>query len=157
MPRWGRLSFVTFGSELIRGIIRSLIRSTMDTRLMNSSSWVLDSGSTLVPLFTFHHSSIMSLVASRGRIALGNLPRSSLSPLYWVPRILTYHRRRFSPSNHVDKWSTPELIIHGSRDYRLPETDGIAAFHALQQWVLILSYNFLGYCWLIRWPPWCID
>ena len=42
---------------------------------------------------------------------------------------------RFSPSNHVHKWSTPELIIHGSKDYRLPETDGIAAFHALQQCV----------------------
>ena len=27
------------------------------------------------------------------------------------------------------------LIIHGSKDYRLPETDGIAAFHALQQCV----------------------
>ena len=25
------------------------------------------------------------------------------------------------------------LIIHGSKDYRLPETDGIGAFHALQQ------------------------
>ena len=27
------------------------------------------------------------------------------------------------------------LIVHGSKDYRLPETDGIGAFHALQQYV----------------------
>jgi len=40
---------------------------------------------------------------------------------------------KYSPSNFVHKWSTPQLIIHGSKDYRLPETDGIGAFHALQQ------------------------
>lgn len=31
------------------------------------------------------------------------------------------------------------LIIHGSKDYRLPETDGIGAFHALQQYVPLSS------------------
>jgi len=40
---------------------------------------------------------------------------------------------KFSPANYVHKWSTPQLIVHGSKDYRLPETEGIAAFHALQQ------------------------
>ncbi|KXN88269.1 Dipeptidyl-peptidase 5 [Leucoagaricus sp. SymC.cos] len=39
----------------------------------------------------------------------------------------------YSPSNFVHKWSTPQLLIHGSKDYRLPETDGIGAFHALQE------------------------
>lgn len=40
---------------------------------------------------------------------------------------------RFNPANYVHKWSTPQLLIHGSKDYRLPETEGIGAFHALQQ------------------------
>ncbi|KAI0252345.1 hypothetical protein BJV78DRAFT_1124813, partial [Lactifluus subvellereus] len=40
---------------------------------------------------------------------------------------------KFNPINYVDKWSTAQLVIHGSKDYRLPETDGIGAFHALQQ------------------------
>ncbi|KLO09964.1 hypothetical protein SCHPADRAFT_833271, partial [Schizopora paradoxa] len=40
---------------------------------------------------------------------------------------------KFSPSNFVANWSTPQLIIHGSKDYRLPDTEGIGAFHALQQ------------------------
>lgn len=40
---------------------------------------------------------------------------------------------KFDPANFVHRWSTPELVIHGSKDYRLPETDGIAAFHALQE------------------------
>ncbi|KDQ62499.1 hypothetical protein JAAARDRAFT_30397 [Jaapia argillacea MUCL 33604] len=40
---------------------------------------------------------------------------------------------KYSPSNFVDKWGTPMLLIHGSKDYRLPETESIGAFHALQQ------------------------
>jgi len=40
---------------------------------------------------------------------------------------------KYNPSNYVGKWSTPQLIIHGSKDYRLPETEGIGAFHALQE------------------------
>ncbi|ETW81653.1 serine peptidase S9 [Heterobasidion irregulare TC 32-1] len=40
---------------------------------------------------------------------------------------------KFNPTNFVHKWSTPQLVIHGSKDYRLPETDGIGAFHALRQ------------------------
>ncbi|KAG6814233.1 hypothetical protein H0H92_015348 [Tricholoma furcatifolium] len=38
-----------------------------------------------------------------------------------------------NPSNFVNNWSTPQLLIHGSKDYRLPETESIGAFHALQQ------------------------
>ncbi|CAA7261498.1 unnamed protein product [Cyclocybe aegerita] len=39
----------------------------------------------------------------------------------------------YSPANFVHKWSTPQLLIHGSKDYRLPETESIGAFHALQE------------------------
>jgi hypothetical protein len=37
---------------------------------------------------------------------------------------------KFNPINYVDKWSTPQLVIHCSKD--VPETDGIGAFHAFQ-------------------------
>ncbi|KAF8964345.1 Alpha/Beta hydrolase protein [Flammula alnicola] len=40
---------------------------------------------------------------------------------------------KYSPANYVHKWSTPQLLIHGSKDYRLPETESLGAFHALQQ------------------------
>ncbi|KAI1793256.1 Alpha/Beta hydrolase protein [Ganoderma leucocontextum] len=50
----------------------------------------------------------------------------------WEPRAQEVIKK-FDPINFVDKWETPMLIIHGSKDYRLPETDGIGAFHALQQ------------------------
>ncbi|KZT35118.1 alpha/beta-hydrolase [Sistotremastrum suecicum HHB10207 ss-3] len=40
---------------------------------------------------------------------------------------------KFSPANFVANWSTPQLLIHGSKDYRLAETESIGAFNALQQ------------------------
>ena len=39
----------------------------------------------------------------------------------------------FNPVNHVDQWQTPMLVIHGELDYRVPVTQGIAAFTALQR------------------------
>ncbi|KDN41730.1 hypothetical protein RSAG8_07261, partial [Rhizoctonia solani AG-8 WAC10335] len=39
---------------------------------------------------------------------------------------------RFNPVNRVSHWSTPQLVIHGSRDYRLAETEGLSVFNALQ-------------------------
>ncbi|KAF8713356.1 Alpha beta-hydrolase, partial [Rhizoctonia solani] len=39
---------------------------------------------------------------------------------------------KFNPVNRVSHWSTPQLIIHGSRDYRLAETEGLSVFNALQ-------------------------
>ena len=40
---------------------------------------------------------------------------------------------RFNPVNFVNEWKTPMLIIHGALDYRIPYTQGIAAFTALQR------------------------
>ena len=40
---------------------------------------------------------------------------------------------RDNPVNYVDRWKTPMLVIHGSLDYRIPETQGIGAFTALQR------------------------
>jgi len=38
-----------------------------------------------------------------------------------------------NPINHVDRWTLPMLVIHGSLDYRIPETQGIGTFTALQR------------------------
>ena len=38
-----------------------------------------------------------------------------------------------NPVNHVDRWQTPMLVIHGELDYRVPVTQGIGAFTALQR------------------------
>jgi dipeptidyl aminopeptidase/acylaminoacyl peptidase len=40
---------------------------------------------------------------------------------------------RFSPEGFVSRWKTPTLVVHGARDFRLPETEGFATFTALQR------------------------
>lgn len=40
---------------------------------------------------------------------------------------------RWNPVNHVAKWKTPMLVITGEKDYRIPYTQGIASFTALQR------------------------
>ena len=40
---------------------------------------------------------------------------------------------RFNPLAHVASWQVPMLIVHGALDFRLPVTQGIGAFTALQR------------------------
>ena len=40
---------------------------------------------------------------------------------------------RFNPAEHVAAWKTPMLVIHGGKDYRVPETEGFGVFSALQR------------------------
>jgi dipeptidyl aminopeptidase/acylaminoacyl peptidase len=39
---------------------------------------------------------------------------------------------KFSPSNFIDKWNTPILIVQGGKDYRVPVEQGLQAFQAAQ-------------------------
>lgn len=40
---------------------------------------------------------------------------------------------RHNPATLVDRWRTPMLVIHGALDFRVPETQGLAAFTALKR------------------------
>ena len=39
---------------------------------------------------------------------------------------------RWNPVNHVANWKTPMLVITGEKDFRIPYTQGLASFTALQ-------------------------
>lgn len=43
------------------------------------------------------------------------------------------NHERQNPVNHVKDWSTPMLVTHGEKDYRVPPEQGIATFTALQR------------------------
>jgi len=77
---------------------------------------------------------------------------------------------KHNPVLFVDQWKTPMLVIHGALDFRLPETQGLATFTALQRrgipsrllyfpdenhWVLRPSNSLLWHDtvldWLDRW------
>ncbi len=40
---------------------------------------------------------------------------------------------KFNPVDYVKKWKTPTLVIHGQLDYRVPDSQGLAVFTALQR------------------------
>lgn len=50
-------------------------------------------------------------------------------PAYEVPENV----EKFNPVNHVAQWRKPMLVIHGTRDYRVPYSQGISTFTALQR------------------------
>ncbi len=77
---------------------------------------------------------------------------------------------RWNPVNHVDTWQTPMLVVAGEQDFRVPYTQGLASFTALQErgipsqflffpdenhWVLkpknSLQWHRTVFNWLDRW------
>jgi dipeptidyl aminopeptidase/acylaminoacyl peptidase len=40
---------------------------------------------------------------------------------------------KFNPLNHVKNWRVPMLVIHSGQDFRIPITQGLSAFTALQR------------------------
>ncbi|EDL49790.1 S9 family peptidase [Erythrobacter sp. SD-21] len=77
---------------------------------------------------------------------------------------------RWNPVNYVENWKTPMLVIAGEKDFRVPYTQGLASFTALQEqgvpaqllvfpeenhWVLgaknSLQWHNTVFAWLDRW------
>lgn len=77
---------------------------------------------------------------------------------------------KWNPANHVDKWKTPMLVVTGQKDYRVPYSQGLMSFTALQErgipsqllvfpdenhWVLgaknSLQWHQTVFAWLDRW------
>ncbi len=50
---------------------------------------------------------------------------------YWLPENKELYAKN-SPHHMVDKWNTPMLVIHGGKDFRVPESEGMQAFQVLQ-------------------------
>ncbi len=53
---------------------------------------------------------------------------------YWDKNNRTAQRSydKFNPSNYIEKWNTPIMIIQGGKDYRVPIEQGLEAYQAAQ-------------------------
>jgi dipeptidyl aminopeptidase/acylaminoacyl peptidase len=73
---------------------------------------------------------------------------------------------KHNPIDYVNKWQTPTLVIHGQLDYRVPYTQGLAVYTALQRrgvpsellyfpdenhWVLKPANSVQWYDTVIKW------
>ncbi|KAI8914610.1 Alpha/Beta hydrolase protein [Gorgonomyces haynaldii] len=57
-------------------------------------------------------------------------PESEFLGTPWTSRQIY---ERWNPVNYAQQMKTPALIIHGEKDYRLPVTEGLGVFSALQR------------------------
>ena len=57
-------------------------------------------------------------------------PNHDLGGPYWEA---TEEWEKWNPAKYTGNWSTPHLIIHNELDYRLPISEGLAAFNVLQE------------------------
>jgi len=77
------------------------------------------------------HDGVFNLESMYGATEEIFFPTFDLEGAYWDrPTPKSYEA--FSPHRFVDKWDTPMLVIHGEQDFRVPVTEGMQAFTALQ-------------------------
>ncbi len=50
-----------------------------------------------------------------------------------LPWIVPQNYETYNPIDHVGAWKTPMLVVHGANDFRIPESQGLAVFTALQR------------------------
>jgi dipeptidyl aminopeptidase/acylaminoacyl peptidase len=77
------------------------------------------------------HDGVFNLESMYGATEEIFFPTFDLRGPYWAePTPPSYEA--FSPHRFVAKWDTPMLVIHGEQDFRVPVTEGMQAFTALQ-------------------------
>jgi dipeptidyl aminopeptidase/acylaminoacyl peptidase len=77
------------------------------------------------------HAGVFNLESMYGATEEIFFPTFDLEGAYWErPRPPSYDA--YSPHQFVDRWDTPMLVIHGQKDFRVPVTEGMQAFTALQ-------------------------
>lgn len=57
-------------------------------------------------------------------------PNHDLGGPYWTARD---DWEKWNPARFASEWATPQLVIHNALDYRLPISEGLAAFNVLQE------------------------
>lgn len=78
------------------------------------------------------HAGVFNLESMYGATEELFFPEFDLGGPYWQsPRPESYDL--FSPHDFVANWDTPMLVIHGQKDFRVPVTEGMQAFTALQR------------------------
>lgn len=76
------------------------------------------------------HAGIFNLEAFYGATEELWFPEWEFGGVPWENR--TYYQQ-WSPHRFAQNFSTPTLVIHGARDYRVPDTEGLQMFTALRR------------------------
>ena len=79
------------------------------------------------------HAGIYNLEAMYGATEEVWFPEWELGGPYWDSTAMAAQYRRYSPHLFARNFKTPMLVLHGELDYRVPYTEGLSLFTALQR------------------------
>jgi dipeptidyl aminopeptidase/acylaminoacyl peptidase len=78
------------------------------------------------------HAGVFNLESMFGSTEEIWFPQWDLGGAYWQSPRTQQMYDRFSPHRFVQNWTTPLLVVHGEKDFRVPVTQGMEAFTAAQ-------------------------
>jgi dipeptidyl aminopeptidase/acylaminoacyl peptidase len=130
---WGGKAYV----DVLRGVDAVARLPFVDSTRMGAAGGSF--GGHMINWINGHTSRFKVLVAHDGDFNLTSFygateelwfPEHDLGGPPWVDRT---DYERWSPDKFAERMRTPELVIHGGQDFRVPDTEGLQAFTALQR------------------------
>lgn len=94
-------------------------------------NWIAGHTHRFRALFT--HDGVWNLEAMAGGTEELWFTEHEFGGEYWDPRAMASQYRVWSPHLYASNLRTPQLVVHGELDYRIPVSEGISLFTALQR------------------------
>ncbi|HXG69365.1 MAG TPA: S9 family peptidase [Gemmatimonadaceae bacterium] len=95
------------------------------------TNWIAGHSNRFKALFT--HAGVYNLEAMYGATEEIWFTDWETGGPYWDKNVMDTQFRRWSPHLFAGNFRTPMLVIHGELDYRVPYTEGLSLFTALQR------------------------
>lgn len=127
--------------DLMKGLDAALARNPwMDSARVGAAGGSF--GGYMVNWLLGHTTRFKAFVSHAGVFNLENMygateelwfPEWEYGGAYWDPKAMAEQYRKFSPHLFAKHFKTPTLVINGELDYRVPYTEGLSLFTALQR------------------------
>ncbi len=127
--------------DIMKGLDVALARNAwMDSTHMGAAgasyggymvNWIAGHSDRFKALFT--HDGVWNLEAMAGGTEELWFTEYEFGGEYWDPNAMATQYRRWSPHLSAGNLKTPHLVVHSELDYRIPISEGIALFTALQR------------------------
>ena len=134
---WGGKTYV----DLMRGVDVALQRNAwLDSTRMGAAggsyggymaNWL--EGHTNRFKAIVSHAGVFNLEAMAGATEEQWFVDGEFGGMWWNPQPMATQYRKYSPHLFASQFKTPMLVIHGELDYRVPYTEGLSLFTALQR------------------------
>jgi dipeptidyl aminopeptidase/acylaminoacyl peptidase len=128
-------------TDLMNGLDAALAKNSwMDSTKLGAAGGSF--GGYMVNWIAGHSKRFKALVTHAGPYNLENMygateelwfPEWEYGGAFWDPKAMQDQYRRYSPHLFAGNFRTPTLVLHGELDYRVPYSEGLSMFTALQR------------------------